>query len=99
MKKNDYKYLACAVALSLSMGVGSQSALAAVDPTTAPMGVGVDLNSGKSATMNSEGVVKGSLELPDESSVESTPANVAAVPSRDSVWAKKRLLMRSWTSP
>ena len=48
MKKNDYKYLACAVALSLSMGVGSQSALAAVDPTTAPMGVGVDLNSGKS---------------------------------------------------
>lgn len=90
MKKNDYKYLACAVALSLSMGVGSQSALAAVDPTTAPMGVGVDLNSGKSATMNSEGVVKGSLELPDESSVESTPANVAAVPSRDSVWAKNR---------
>lgn len=90
MKKNDYKYLACAVALSLSMGVGSQSALAAVDPTTAPMGVGVDLNSGKSATMNSEGVVKGSLELPDESSVESTPANVAATPSRDSVWAKNR---------
>ena len=90
MKKNDCKYLACAVALSLSMGVGSQSALAAVDPTTAPMGVGVDLNSGKSATMNSEGVVKGSLELPDESSVESTPANVAAVPSRDSVWAKNR---------
>lgn len=90
MKKNDYKYLACAVALSLSMGVGSQSALAAVDPTTAPMGVGVDLNSGKSATMNSEGVVRGSLELPDESSVESTPANVAAVPSRDSVWAKNR---------
>ena len=90
MKKNDYKYLACAVALSLSMGVGSQSALAAVDPTTAPMGIGVDLNSGKSATMNSEGVVKGSLELPDESSVESTPANVAAVPSRDSVWAKNR---------
>ena len=90
MKKNDYKYLACAVALSLSMGVGSQSALAAVDPTNAPMGVGVDLNSGKSATMNSEGVVKGSLELPDESSVESTPANVAAVPSRDSVWAKNR---------
>lgn len=90
MKKNDYKYLACAVALSLSMGVGSQSALAAVDPTTAPMGVGVDLNSGKSATMNSEGVVKGSLELPDESSVESTPANVAAKPSRDSVWAKNR---------
>lgn len=90
MKKNDYKYLACAVALSLSMGVGSQSALAAVDPTNAPMGVGVDLNSGKSAAMNSEGVVKGSLELPDESSVESTPANVAAVPSRDSVWAKNR---------
>lgn len=90
MKKNDYKYLACAVALSLSMGVGSQSALAAVDPTNAPMGVGVDLNSGKSATMNSEGVVKGSLELPDESSVESTPANVAATPSRDSVWAKNR---------
>ena len=90
MKKNDYKYLACAVALSLSMGVGSQSALAAVDPTTAPMGVGVDLNSGKSAAMNSEGVVKGSLELPDESSVESTPANVAATPSRDSVWAKNR---------
>lgn len=90
MKKNDYKYLACAVALSLSMGVGSQSALAAVDPTTAPMGVGVDLNSGKSATMNSEGVVKGSLELPDESSVESTPADVAATPSRDSVWAKNR---------
>ena len=90
MKKNDCKYLVCAVALSLSMGVGSQSALAAVDPTTAPMGVGVDLNSGKSATMNSEGVVKGSLELPDESSVESTPANVAAVPSRDSVWAKNR---------
>lgn len=90
MKKNDYKYLACAVALSLSMGVGSQSALAAVDPTNAPMGVGVDLNSGKSATMNSEGVVKGSLELPDESSVESTPANVAASPSRDSVWAKNR---------
>lgn len=90
MKKNDYKYLACAVALSLSMGVGSQSALAAVDPTNAPMGVGVDLNSGKSAAMNSEGVVKGSLELPDESSVEATPANVAAVPSRDSVWAKNR---------
>ena len=90
MKKNDYKYLACAVALSLSMGVGSQSALAAVAPTTAPMGVGVDLNSGKSATMNSEGVVKGSLELPDESSVESTPANVTATPSRDSVWAKNR---------
>ena len=90
MKKNDYKYLACAVALSLSMGVGSQSALAAVDPTTAPMGVGVDLNSGKSATMNSEGAVKGSLELPDESSVESTPANVTATPSRDSVWAKNR---------
>lgn len=90
MKKNDYKYLACAVALSLSMGVGSQSALAAVDPTNAPMGVGVDLNSGKSATMNSEGVVKGSLELPDESSVESTPANVAATTSRDSVWAKNR---------
>ena len=90
MKKNDYKYLVCAVALSLSMGVGSQSALAAVDPTTAPMGVGVDLNTGESATMNSEGVVKGSLELPDESSVESTPANVAAAPSRDSVWAKNR---------
>ena len=90
MKKNDYKYLACAVALSLSMGVGSQSALAAVDPTTAPMGVGVDLNSGKSATMNSEGAVKGSLELPDENSVESTPANVTATPSRDSVWAKNR---------
>ena len=49
MKKNDYKYLACAVALSLSMGVGSQSALAAVDPTTAPMGVGVDLKIGRAS--------------------------------------------------
>ena len=99
MKKNDYKYLACAVALSLSMGVVSQSAFAAVDPTTAPMGVGVDLNSGKSATMNSEGVVKGSLELPDESSVESTPANVTAHQAGIAYGPKTVLPMRSWTSP
>ena len=63
MKKNDYKYLACAVALSLSMGVGGQSALAAVDPTNAPMGVGVDLNSGKSATMNSVATISSTIIL------------------------------------
>lgn len=73
MRKSNYKYLACAVALSLSMGFGAQSVWAAPDVTEAPRGVGVDLNSGRGMGMNTEGVATGSVDLPDEASVDAEP--------------------------
>ncbi|MDD3114396.1 MAG: BamA/TamA family outer membrane protein [Anaerovibrio sp.] len=89
MKKSDYKYLTCAVALSLSVGLGGQTALAAVDASAAPQGVGVDLNSGASTAMNTSTLARGSVQLPDESSAdaagEQTPTS-----SRDAVWQDSR---------
>ncbi len=71
MKKNEYKFLTCAVALSLSMGLGNGTAFAATDGTATPTVVGVDLNSGKGTVLgDNTTTVKGSVELPDEKTVE-----------------------------
>ena len=93
MKKNQYKYLTCAVALSLSMGLGSVSAFAS-DGTEAPAAIGVDLNSGQSTVLNTEGIpAKGTIELPDENSAEqeAAPGEPApAVKEREAQWNAAR---------
>lgn len=73
MKKNSVKLLACAVAVSLSLGLSGQSAFAAVDASEAPRGVGLDLNSGNAAGMNTEGTTGGSIDLPTEAEAEREP--------------------------
>ena len=89
MKKNDYKYLTCAVALSLSMGLGCGSALAAEGGTT-PNVVGVDLNSGQGTVLGGETTaVKGSVELPDEESADQeleARETATAAPDRAAQW-------------
>ena len=91
MKKSEYKYLACAVALSLSIGAGSQTAFAAVDGSAAPVGFGVDLNAGKSDMINMPAMTagKGSLELPDEEAAVKEEVKEAG-PSRNSVWEEAK---------
>ncbi len=91
MKRNEYKYLACAVALSLSVGAGSQTAFAAVDGSAAPVGFGVDLNAGKSDMINMPAMTegKGSLELPDEDAADKEEVKEAG-PSRNSVWEEAK---------
>ena len=91
MKRNEYKYLACAVALSLSVGAGSQTAFAAVDGSAAPVGFGMDLNAGKSDMINMPAMTegKGSLELPDEDTADKEEVK-DAVPTRNSVWEEAK---------
>ena len=91
MRRSEYKYLACAVALSLGVGLGGQTAFAAVDGSEAPAGFGVDLNTGKSDMINTPALTegKGSIDLPDEESVDKEDVK-EAVPTRNDVWEEAK---------
>lgn len=87
MKNTKHKYLALAVALSLS--VGAQTAFAAVDATTEPAGIGVDLNSGQGTALNSATTTSGSVELPDETAADTAEVQEPTV-TRNTVWEESK---------